>query len=92
MNTLTFGKYTLTADNHSTFDVTKRVTKTRKKKDDPRNGEEYEDEELVGYSMRIKSIITRIAHDQAIESEEVKTLKDYLLFMEQAINKINIDV
>ena len=35
MKVITFEKYTLTADNYGRFDVTKRVTKTRKKKDDP---------------------------------------------------------
>ena len=72
MNTLTFGKYTLTADNHGTFDVTKRVTKTRKKKDDPRNGEEYEDEELVGYSMRIKSIILALRTTKLLNLRKLK--------------------
>ena len=92
MNVITFENYTLTSDNHGRFDVTKRVTKTRKKKDDPRFGETYEDEELVGYSMSINSIVMRIAHDKAIASETVRTLRDYLQFLINTINSIKIDL
>ena len=64
MKVITFEKYTLTADNYGRFDVTKRVSKTRKKKDDP----------------------------QVKESDEVKTLVEYLKFMLQTIKSINLDV
>lgn len=92
MKVITFENYTLTADNYGRFDVTKRVTKTRKKKDDPQVKETYEGEDLVGYSMSIKSIVMRIAHDKAIDSEAVKTLNDYLQFLTNTINSINIDL
>ena len=72
--------------------MTKRVTKTRKKKDDPQVKETYEGEDLVGYSMSIKSIVMRIAHDKAIDSESVKTLNDYLQFLTNTINSIKIDL
>ena len=92
MKVITFENYTLTADNYGRFDVTKRVTKTRKKKDDPQVKETYEGEDLVGYSMSIKSIVMRIAHDKAIDSESVKTLNDYLQFLTNTINSIKIDL
>lgn len=91
MKVITFENYTLTADNYGRFDVTKRVTKTRKKKDDPQVKETYEGEDLVGYSTPISSIVTRIAHDKAVESDKVKTLVEYLKFMVQTIKSINLD-
>ena len=42
--------------------------------------------------MSIKSIVMRIAHDKAVESDEVKTLVEYLKFMVQTIKSINMDV